>query len=187
MKETFKKEKREKGVTLLEVMIAIVILTFGILAVATMQSTAIQGNLLGYRYTEAANLAQDRLEHLLTLPYTDTLWNEGSGQSDPLTTPAGYTITYDVTNLDIEGGTDNAKSLRVSVAVIVWAGSVSNSLTTISSRATEPSPSVYGLFWVRFVAVGASFTGVTFRSIVPVTAVVPFSPPSTMFMLMLVS
>jgi len=105
---------REGGFTLLELMVAIGVLSVGILAVATMQTTAIQGNLLGYRYTEAANLAQDRMEHLLTQDYSDLQAVAGSGdQDDPLTTPANYDIKYTVTT----HGSVDAVNLAVRVSV----------------------------------------------------------------------
>jgi prepilin-type N-terminal cleavage/methylation domain-containing protein len=108
---------REGGFTLLELLVAIGVLTVGLLAVATMQSTAIQGNLLGYRYTEAANLAQDRMEYLLTLPYDNSLWDNGN-HTDPLTTPANYDIKYVVDDYDVTGGAvSNAKKITVTVSV----------------------------------------------------------------------
>jgi len=94
---------REAGFTLLEIIVAISILTFGILAVASMQSAAIRGNQLGYRLTEGSTLAQDRLEFLLTKAYNDPLLDIGNDQADPdpggTGLPAGYQLTYDVANV----------------------------------------------------------------------------------------
>ena len=59
----------EAGFTLLEVMIAITILTVGLLAVAGMQTAAIRGNDNAYRVTESTTWAQDRLELLVSLPF----------------------------------------------------------------------------------------------------------------------
>ena len=88
---------REGGFTLLEVIVAISILTFGLLAVASMQSAAIRGNQLGYRVTEGSTLAQDRVEWLFAQPYTNLSAVSGAGQQAvPLATPAGYTINYQV-------------------------------------------------------------------------------------------
>ena len=87
----------EKGFTLLEVIVAISILTFGLLAVASMQMTAIRGNYNASNITEATTVAQDRLEDLMGLPYSDPLMNPGNGLSDPTPpSPPGYTISYDV-------------------------------------------------------------------------------------------
>ena len=89
----------EKGFTLLEVIVAISILTFGLLAVASMQMTAIRGNYNASNITEATTVAQDRLENLMGLLYSDPLLAPGTYKSDPAPpSPSGYTITYDVLN-----------------------------------------------------------------------------------------
>ena len=60
-----------EGLTLLEVLVAIAILSFGLLAVATMQGSSIKGNSQAIGTTEAITLAQDKLEKLMRLPYND--------------------------------------------------------------------------------------------------------------------
>lgn len=90
----------EGGFTLIEVIVAISILTIGLLAVAAMQSSAIRGNNLGYRVTESTTLAQDRLEWLMMQDYTDAALNAGTGKADPVGgAPTGYQINYDVADL----------------------------------------------------------------------------------------
>lgn len=112
-----KPRTREAGFTLIEIIIAISILTFGLLAVASMQSAAIRGNQLGYRLTEGSTLAQDRLEFLIGQPYNDPSLNVGSNKADPdpggTGLPAGYSLTYDVA--DIAGV--NAKLITVRVSL----------------------------------------------------------------------
>jgi prepilin-type N-terminal cleavage/methylation domain-containing protein len=60
-----------QGLTLLEVLAAVAILSFGLLAVATMQGSSIKGNSQAIGTTEAITLAQDKLEELMRLPYND--------------------------------------------------------------------------------------------------------------------
>jgi prepilin-type N-terminal cleavage/methylation domain-containing protein len=60
-----------QGLTLLEVLAAVAILSFGLLAVATMQGSSIKGNAQAIGTTEAITLAQDKLEELMRLPYND--------------------------------------------------------------------------------------------------------------------
>jgi prepilin-type N-terminal cleavage/methylation domain-containing protein len=112
-----KPRTREAGFTLLEIIIAISILTFGILAVASMQTAAIRGNQLGYRLTEGSTLAQDRLEFLISQAYNDPLLNTGNNKADPdpggTGLPAGYSLTYDVA--DVAG--INAKLIIVRVSL----------------------------------------------------------------------
>lgn len=103
---------REGGFTIIEVIIAISILTIGLLAVASMQTAAIQGNAVAYRVTEATTLAQDRMEGLLALQYTDPLLNSGTNLPDPSPpAPTGYVIDYDVDNTTLT----NAKIITMRV------------------------------------------------------------------------
>jgi prepilin-type N-terminal cleavage/methylation domain-containing protein len=74
-------KRKEGGFTLIEVMVAIALLSFGILAVATMQTSAMRANYNGYRLTEATTLAQDRIEYLTTQSFDDLV--EGDDQADP--------------------------------------------------------------------------------------------------------
>lgn len=112
-----RRKGRQSGFTLLEVIVAISILTFGILAVASMQSAAIRGNQLGYRLTEGSTLAQDRLEFLLSKSYNDPLLNIGNNKADPdpggTGLPTGYTLTYDVA--DVAGISAKLITVRVSL------------------------------------------------------------------------
>ena len=62
----------EKGFTLIEVLVAIGILSFGLLAVAAMQNTAILGTGRSKSVTEATTVAMDRMERIFALPF-DTL------------------------------------------------------------------------------------------------------------------
>ena len=61
---------RENGFTLIEILVAIVILTVGLLAVAKMQVSAIQGNYFSNSATTALNLAQQKMEDLLSKSFT---------------------------------------------------------------------------------------------------------------------
>ncbi|MCJ7663966.1 MAG: type IV pilus modification protein PilV [Desulfobacterales bacterium] len=54
----------QRGFTLLEVMIALVILAVGLLGLASLQIMAIKGNSYGQQMTVASTLAQNQLEQL---------------------------------------------------------------------------------------------------------------------------
>ena len=62
--DKIKKAARQDAFTLLEVLVAISILSIGLLAVASMQVAAIQGNFHAKGVTTATALAQDTLEDL---------------------------------------------------------------------------------------------------------------------------
>ena len=59
----------KKGFTMIEVMIALVILAVGLLGVASLQVSAIKGNNLSDNITSALTLAEDKMEELLGLDY----------------------------------------------------------------------------------------------------------------------
>jgi type IV pilus modification protein PilV len=63
--------KVQDGFTLLEIIIAIGILSFGLLAVASMQTTSIKANTSALGLTGAMALAEDRVERLVAMPYRD--------------------------------------------------------------------------------------------------------------------
>lgn len=93
--------RKEKGFTLIEVLFAIAILAFGLLAVASMQIGAIQGNLFASGKTRAVTWAQDRMERLMALPFNDADLQDTNPTVGPTThsepsPPPGYTITWDV-------------------------------------------------------------------------------------------
>lgn len=62
---------RRQGFTLIEVLIALAILTVGLLAAAKMQISAIQGNYFSNNTTTALSLAEQKMEDLLGRTYTD--------------------------------------------------------------------------------------------------------------------
>jgi type IV pilus assembly protein PilV len=64
---------KNEGFTILEIIIAITILAFGLLAVATMHGSSIKGNSLAIGITEGITLAQDKAEELSRLAYDDGL------------------------------------------------------------------------------------------------------------------
>ena len=108
----------EGGFTILEVLIAISILTFGLLAVASMQTTAIRGNYNASHITEATTFAQDTLEELLALRFSDVALTDnqpavGTPETYPLAAPTGYTgLSYTV---DDGNPVLNAKLITVTI------------------------------------------------------------------------
>jgi type IV pilus assembly protein PilV len=90
--------EREAGFTLVEVIMAISILTVGILAVASMQYSAIRGNAFSQNLTESTDRVQDRIEKIMSRPYgtfTDQTGDGNAGLTDNTTGTADYNDTTD--------------------------------------------------------------------------------------------
>ncbi len=56
--------KAQSGLTLIEVLIAVVVLAIGLLGIAGLQSAALSNNLIAYQYTQASTLAQATIERM---------------------------------------------------------------------------------------------------------------------------
>ena len=111
LKETL---KCQQGFSLIELMVAIAIFSIGVLAVATMQVSAISGNGGARKISDALVMAEDQLENLMALPYV-------SAELDPGLNPhridaGGYSMVWNVAMADLNGdGADDAKRISLSV------------------------------------------------------------------------
>ncbi len=56
--------RHQTGLTLIEVLIAVVVLAIGLLGIAGLQSAALSNNLISYQYTQASSLAQAMIERM---------------------------------------------------------------------------------------------------------------------------
>ncbi|RKZ91851.1 MAG: hypothetical protein DRQ43_09650 [Gammaproteobacteria bacterium] len=116
----------DDGFTLIEVMIAMFVLTVGILAVAMMQITSINGNKTAFDISEASFLAESKLEELLSIPFDnvdviDTNDDEDAGLNNNTTGTADnnatsgngrYTILWNIADDFPE---TNTKTIKVIV------------------------------------------------------------------------
>jgi type IV pilus assembly protein PilV len=116
----------QKGFSLVEILIAMTVFAVGLLALAGMQITAIQGNAFSGTTTDAATLAQDRLEQLMPLTYSSLTTDDdlAAGAHPPGTQQIGGTvtiqgITYTNTwNVTDNSPIDNTKTVNMAVT---WA------------------------------------------------------------------
>ncbi len=106
-----KKLRNDEGYTLIEILVAIAILAVGLLAIATMQISSIRVNDTARRMTRRATMAQDRLEYLMSLGYTNAVLTSGAHTDG--SAPSGYTISWTVST----GGTlpPSTKLIRMNV------------------------------------------------------------------------
>ena len=90
-----------KGFTLIEVLIGLVILAIGILAIAGMQMTSVRGNFFSHYLTQASYTGQDRLEFLDNRPYDSNELLAGTHNDAPANIAGiafnrSYTVVDDV-------------------------------------------------------------------------------------------
>jgi type IV pilus assembly protein PilV len=129
--------KRSDGFTLLEVMIALVILAVGLLGLAALQLTAVKSNAFSGEMTYATMKAQQYAEVFKSLPFTDTDLDSTGNPHTAIESSKGvqYTVTWNVT--DNVPATD-MKSINITVE---WtslrqgkaseAGTVTSNLRTV--------------------------------------------------------
>lgn len=95
----------DRGFTLIEVMIGLTIFAIGILGVAKMHFSAIQGDQSAREFTEATNIALDQLENLMVGPYAQIAGTTTQTTSD------GYRVSWTVT----EQTTWEVKTVNMSI------------------------------------------------------------------------
>ncbi len=119
---------KSNGFTLIEILIAIVILSVSLLALAALMATTTQNTSSGGHITEAATFAQDQLEQLRV-----TQWANIVSGTDP--TPPGpprgstgifYTRTWNVVT------TGNVKTVTITIA---WNDRINHTITLVSAIA----------------------------------------------------
>lgn len=80
--------RREAGLTLVEMLIALALLAIVLLGIAPLFIASVRSNYSAYEYTSIHNLARDRLEQLMNLPFGDQQLAQGSYVNDlPTTLP----------------------------------------------------------------------------------------------------
>ena len=124
MDEEMRKFSNDKGFTLIEVMIAIFILVVGLLGVAGVAVTVINGNAFSKEITTATTLAQDKMEELKNTRYSNI--TSGSDTQESI-----YTRTWTSTPDSPAAG---MKTIDVTVQ-FQWKGTAHNvTLNTIVAR-----------------------------------------------------
>ena len=119
---------RDEAFTLIEVMIALVVLSIGLIALAGLQVSAIKGNNFSKRITIAISIVDDRIEQLKNTPYADI-------QVEPATnlTVSNMNFSREVI-VTINNPLPNTKRIDVTVRWIDGAKSYSMPISTIISK-----------------------------------------------------
>ncbi len=87
-------KNKDRGYTLIEVLIALAIFAIGFLSLASIQVKSINQNTSARTYTEATAMAVESLERLISLPYNHPDLNQGNNPHQM--TANGYTIEWNV-------------------------------------------------------------------------------------------
>ncbi len=116
------------GFTLIETLVALLILAFALLALAGLMATTTRNNSFGGRMTEAATFAQSKLEELQAMP-TDSILS-GNDQTKGSGTPGiQYVRSWNVvttTNLD-------EKWVKKDITLTInWTDTYNRSITVVS-------------------------------------------------------
>ena len=113
------------GFTLIEVMIAILILSVGMMAMALLQISAIRGGAFASQVTQASVEGQDKIEELRSMDYASIASGHDSVVSGNGIT---YTRTWTVTESLPPGttGTPTTK-MKTILLTVSWAGPQGNS------------------------------------------------------------
>jgi Tfp pilus assembly protein PilV len=138
MKPLARHFKREGGFTIVESLVALLIMTFGMLAISGMQMTLSHNSDTARHRTEATRLANEKMEELRSFTDITTgtiTWNGLADGTDVITTNATYTRTWSLAGTL----TDAFRPVSVAVAWIDRSGETNGiTLNSVISK-TDPS------------------------------------------------
>jgi type IV pilus assembly protein PilV len=117
------RRRDQKGFTLLEFLIAVMILSIGLLGMATLTGAMINYNAVAYNSTKAVTLAEEKMEGLRNLNYQN-LSSLSSGYDSESIFTRTWTLTPDTPD-------DNMITIEVEVTWD-WKGAAANPITLTS-------------------------------------------------------
>ena len=122
---------RQRGVSLIEVLVAVVLMAFGLIGIAAMQTAAISNNVLSGQYTQAATLAQNMAERM-------------RGNRDAVINGSYNFVAGAVGNPPVNCATASCSSAnQASWDLAVWYASVAPNVT-LSNVTAGPSANLAG-------------------------------------------
>jgi len=113
---------KPKGFTLIEVLVALVILSFSLLGLAGLMVSTTKNNSFGSHMTEAATFAQDKLEELRAVKWENLIDGNHTDQQGG-STGINYTRNWNVTTNG---------SLKTITTSVNWNDRTSHSIRLIS-------------------------------------------------------
>jgi type IV pilus assembly protein PilV len=129
-----REKKKEAGFSLLEVLVGVSILAVGLLAVAQMQITAIQGIDKSDEGSVALNLAQREMERIIDMDYSDAILSDTPGNNGDL---------YSTANTDYQDCVDSTGTTVVPGGNCLDDPALYNLIYNIKNNATGAPPTPY--------------------------------------------
>ena len=129
--------RNQRGFSLIEVLVALTILAIVTLSIIGLFSESIRMNASGLDYTRINNMARDKLEALISLPYSSpglTLDPDTTEKSFPDDQPAGSALqrTYTVREYALSDSGD--PDTELSTPLVAGTGRIKEITVTVSSR-----------------------------------------------------
>jgi type IV pilus assembly protein PilV len=123
-----KAPRKPNGFTLIEVAVGLIILAAGLLGIAAMQITSTKGGSFSNHLTQATVLAQDKLEYLKNLSYSDSNLSHGQ-YNEGILSGTIFSIQHHIVE-------DAGNSMKTITVTVQWAdrGNHSISFSTIRSK-----------------------------------------------------
>lgn len=136
----------QRGFTLIEALVSLLVLAFGLLAIASFQITLSRNSDVAKQRTEATRLAQEKLEQLRTYPtltvYGNQMVSSTNLTQETITTNTDFTRSWAVTTA---GSVDTGRTLTVTVA---WADRTgATQQVQLFSNISSSDPSEVGGLW----------------------------------------
>ena len=120
--------KAQKGFTLIEVMIALVILATGLLALMTMQIVSIKANAFSSEMTYAAMLGQSELEKVRNMNYASVVAVAPQAYNVPATLTKGVAYTVET---QVQDNTPTTDMKRVTLIINWFSRPAGSEATTV--------------------------------------------------------
>ncbi len=112
---SMKNSSTQKGFTLLEILVALTILSIGLLGMAGLTTTIMHGNALSSKVTTATTLGQDRMEHFRRLGYSNTPTTDTTTTED-YNSIANYFSYKRVSFIDVDSPSAAMKTVTITVS-----------------------------------------------------------------------
>ena len=116
-----------KGFTLTEVLVGLIILAIGILSITTLQITSTKSGYFSNNVDQATIFAQDKLKYLKNLPYNDSDLSSGQ-HNEGIVSGTIFSRQYTIVE-------DAGNSMKTITVIINWVDRGSHSLSFSTIRA----------------------------------------------------